>query len=190
MLNLKDLGQNSEFWDYFEKISKIPRCSGHEEKIRMFIQEEAERFGFKNKTDSIGNLVIIVPTKSNKKSTVVLQCHMDMVCEKNESVSHDFSKDPLKLKIEEIENDKWLTADGTTLGADNGVGICYILTLMKKIYTGALNFDSINLNMLFTVDEEQGLKGAFEIDKNFLDGEFLINLDSEEDNAVTIGCAG
>ncbi|MFX1377447.1 MAG: M28 family peptidase, partial [Promethearchaeota archaeon] len=190
MLNLKDLGQPSEFWDYFEKISKIPRCSEHEEKIRTFIKEEAERFGFKSKTDSIGNLVIIVPAKLNQKSTVILQCHMDMVCEKNESVSHDFSKDPLKLKIEEIGNEKWLKADGTTLGADNGVGICYILTFMKKIYEGELNLDSLEFNMLFTVDEEQGLRGAFAIEKEFLNGDFLINLDSEEDNAVTIGCAG
>ncbi len=190
MLNLKDLGEPSEFWDYFEKVSKIPRCSEHEEKIRLFIKEEAERMGFKSKSDSIGNLVVIVPAKSNQKSTVVLQCHMDMVCEKNESVSHDFSKDPLKLKIEEIKNEKWLTAEGTTLGADNGVGICYILALMKKIHKGELNFDSLSLNMLFTVDEEQGLRGAFEIEKEFLEGDFLINLDSEEDNAVTIGCAG
>ena len=190
MLNLKDLGQPSEFWDYFEKVSKIPRCSEHEEKIRMFIKEEAERLGFRSKSDSVGNLVVIVPAKSKQKSIGVLQCHMDMVCEKNESVTHDFSKDPLKLKVNEIENDKWLTAEGTTLGADNGVGICYILTLMKKIYKGELNFDSLGLNMLFTVDEEQGLRGAFKIEKEFLEGDFLINLDSEEDNAVTIGCAG
>jgi len=190
LLNLKDLGQPSEFWDYFEKVSKIPRCSEHEEKIRMFIKEEAERLGFKSKSDSVGNLVVIVPAKSKQKSIGVLQCHMDMVCEKNESVTHDFSKDPLKLKVEEIENDRWLTAEGTTLGADNGVGICYILTLMKKIYKGDLNFNSLGLNMLFTVDEEQGLRGAFKIEKEFLEGDFLINLDSEEDNAVTIGCAG
>ncbi len=190
MLNLKDLGEPSEFWDYFEKISKIPRCSEHEEKIRSFIKEEAESLGFKYKIDSVGNLVVIVPAKVKQKSTVVLQCHMDMVCEKNESVSHDFSRDPLKLKIEEIENDKWLTADGTTLGADDGVGICYILTLMKKICKRELNFNLLDLNLLFTVDEEQGLRGAFKVEKEFLDGDFLINLDSEEDNAVTIGCAG
>ena len=190
MLNLKDLGEPFEFWDYFEKVSKIPRCSEHEEKIRMFIKKEAERLGFKSKCDSVGNLIIIVPAKSKQRSTGVLQCHMDMVCEKNESVNHDFSKDPLKLQVEEIENDKWVTAQGTTLGADNAVGICYILTLMKKMYNGELNFDSLGFNMLFTIDEEQGLRGAFEIEKEFLEGDFLINLDSEEDNAVTIGCAG
>lgn len=190
MLNLKDLGQPSEFWEYFEKISKIPRCSEHEEKIRIFIKEESERLGFKNNIDSTGNLVISIPPKTKKATKSVLQCHMDMVCEKNESITHDFSKDPLKLKIEEIENEKWLTAEGTTLGADNGVGICYMLTLMKKVQQGELEFNSMGLDLLFTIDEEQGLRGAFNIDKNFIDGNFLINLDSEEDDAVTIGCAG
>jgi len=94
------------------------------------------------------------------------------------------------LKIEKIDDDNWLTAEGTTLGADNGVGICYLLTLLKKIQRGDLNFDSLALDLLFTVDEEQGLRGAFKIDDNFIDGRFLINLDSEEDDTVTIGCAG
>ncbi|MFW9820080.1 MAG: cytosol nonspecific dipeptidase, partial [Candidatus Thorarchaeota archaeon] len=159
MLNLKDLGQPLEFWEYFEKVSKIPRCSEHEKKIRTFIKEEAERLGFKHKVDSIGNLLISIPSKSIQSKTCVLQCHMDMVCEKNESVKHDFSQDPLKLKLEEINNEKWLTAEGTTLGADNGVGICYILTLMKKIQRGELVFNSLGFNFLFTVDEEQGLRG-------------------------------
>ncbi|MFX0105473.1 MAG: beta-Ala-His dipeptidase [Candidatus Hodarchaeota archaeon] len=190
MLNLKDLGQPSEFWRYFEEVSKIPRCSEHEEKIRMFIKEESEKLGFSSNIDSVGNIVISIPSKSNQTSKIILQCHMDMVCEKNESVIHDFSKDPLKLKIVNINNEKWLTAEGTTLGADNGVGICYMLTLMKKIHEGELNFGSLGLDLLFTVDEEQGLRGAFKIDKDFLDGDFLINLDSEEDDTVTIGCAG
>jgi len=190
LINLKDLGQPFEFWEYFEKVSKIPRCSEHEEKIRTFIKEESERLGFKNKIDSVGNLLISIPAKSKQIKNGVLQCHMDMVCEKNESVTHDFSKDPLKLKIEELNNEKWITAEGTTLGADNGVGICYMLTLMKKIQKGELIFNSLGLDLLFTVDEEQGLRGAFAVEKDFLDGNFLINLDSEEDDAVTIGCAG
>jgi dipeptidase D len=190
MINLKDLGQPTEFWEYFERVSKIPRCSEHEEKIRTFIKEESEKLGFKHNIDSAGNLLIHIPAKSNHLKKGVLQCHMDMVCEKNESVIHDFSKDPLKLKIEEYNNEKWITAEGTTLGADNGVGICYLLTLMKKIQNRELIFDSLGLDLLFTIDEEQGLRGAFAIEKDFLDGEFLINLDSEEEDAVTIGCAG
>ena len=190
LLNLKDLGKPSEFWEYFEKISKIPRCSEHEAKIRNFIKEESEKLGFMSRVDSVGNLVIKIPSKTSQKENCILQCHLDMVCEKNESVIHDFSKDPLKLKIEEIENEKWLTAKGTTLGADNGVGICYMLTLMRKIHQKELEYDSMGFDLLFTIDEEQGLRGAFNVDNDFLNGNFLINLDSEEDDTVTIGCAG
>jgi len=190
MLNLKELGKFTEFWEYFEQISKIPRCSEHEENIRIFIKQEAEKLGFISQVDEAGNIVVRIPSRSPQTSRGVLQCHMDMVCEKNQLISHDFAKDPLVLKIEKIDDDNWLTAEGTTLGADNGVGICYLLTLLKKIQRGDLNFDSLALDLLFTVDEEQGLRGAFKIDDNFIDGRFLINLDSEEDDTVTIGCAG
>ncbi len=190
MLNLKELGNLTEFWEYFEQVSKIPRCSEHEERIRIFIKQEAEKLGFKSQVDKAGNLVVRIPSRLAQTSRGVLQCHMDMVCEKNQSKTHDFVNDPLILKIEKIDDDNWLTAEGTTLGADNGVGICYLLTLLKKIQRGDLNFDSLALDLLFTVDEEQGLRGAFKIDDNFIDGSFLINLDSEEDDTVTIGCAG
>ena len=190
MSKLKDLGQPPEFWEYFEKISKIPRCSQHEEGVRSYIKEEAERFGFKTEVDNVGNLVIRILPKNNPEENVVLQCHLDMVCEKNEEVQHDFLRDPLRLKIIEIENEKWVTAEGTTLGADNGVGICYLLTLMKKINNGELKFDTLGFDLLFTVDEESGLNGAFKIDKNLIQGNFLINLDAEDEDTVTIGCAG
>lgn len=190
MINLKDLGHPSEFWEYFEQISKIPRCSEHEEKIREFIKREAEKIGFVTHVDSTGNLVVKIPSSLTQKSRGVLQCHLDMVCEKNQSIIHDFSNDPLKLKIDKVDNENWLTAEGTTLGADNGVGICYLLTIMKKIQKKELNFESLGLDLLFTVDEEQGLRGAFKIDDDFIDGNFLINLDSEEDDTATIGCAG
>ncbi|MFW9825722.1 MAG: beta-Ala-His dipeptidase, partial [Candidatus Thorarchaeota archaeon] len=105
-------------------------------------------------------------------------------------VIHDFSKDPIKLNMEEIENQKWITADGTTLGADNAVGICYLLTLMNKIHKSELDFGSLGIDLLFTIDEEVGLKGAFNIDEDLIEGSFLINLDAEDEDAVTIGCAG
>ena len=190
MVNLKELGQPLEFWEYFEQITKIPRCSEHEEKVRAFIKEEAETLGFKTQVDNAGNLVVRIPAKSKKKENVVLQCHMDMVCEKNEEITHDFSKDPLKIKIIEIENENWVTAEGTTLGADNGVGICYLLVLMKKIHDGELDYESLGFDLLFTVDEEMGLRGAFKIDNDLINGKFLINLDAEDENAVIIGCAG
>ncbi len=189
---LKDLGKPSDFWEYFEQTSKIPRCSGKEEKVREFIKKEAEKLGFKTLVDQTGNLLVRSAGKDSEKNVpkVVLQCHMDMVCEKNENVEHDFSKDALQLEIIKIESDKWLTAKGTTLGADNGVGIAYLLTLMKKLNSKELNFDPLVIDMLFTVDEEVGLVGAFNIDKQLLEGNYLINLDSEEDDRFTIGCAG
>jgi dipeptidase D len=187
---LKGLGEPSEFWEYFEQITKIPRCSEHEEKVRSFIKQEAERLSLETKIDNAGNLVIRVPARKKHSEEVVLQCHMDMVCEKNEGVSHDFSKDPLALKIIEVDTEKWVSAEGTTLGADNGVGIAYLLTLMKKIYNRDLKLESLGLNLLFTVDEEMGLRGAFQIDKDLLSGRYLINLDAEDEDSVTIGCAG
>jgi len=190
MSKLKDLGQPEEFWDYFEQISKIPRCSRYEERIRNFIKEEGEKFGFKTKVDKIGNLVISIPAKSTEKAKLMLQCHMDMVCEKNDDVIHDFLKDTLKLKVIEIENEKWLTAEGTTLGADNGAGICFILSIMKKINDGSLNFDSLGLELIFTVLEEYNLGGAEGIDRSLIDGNMLINLDSGGDGMITNGCAG
>ena len=190
MLKLVDLGQPFEFWEYFEQITKIPRCSGHEEKVRTYIMEEAERLGFETKVDSAGNLVVRIPANEKQKQIAVLQCHIDMVCEKNEGNPHDFSKDPLKLKIVTKDNEKWVSAEGTTLGADNGVGICYLLTLMRKIHNSVLNFGSLGFDLLFTIDEEMGLRGAFEIDKDLINGNFLINLDAEDEDAVTIGCAG
>jgi len=185
-----DLGQPSEFWEYFERITKIPRCSEHEEKVRTYIMEEAGRLGFEREMDNAGNLVVRVPSNIKQKQKVVLQCHMDMVCEKNEGIIHDFNSEPLKLKIVKIKNEIWVSADGTTLGADNGVGICYLLTIMKKIHNREFDFGSLAFDLLFTVDEETGLRGAFEIDENLLDGNYLINLDAEDEDAVTIGCAG
>jgi len=115
---------------------------------------------------------------------------MDMVCEKNEGVEHDFTKDPLNLKIIDVDGEKWLTAEGTTLGADNAVGVAFSLLLMKQIHNEKYNNGSLGIDLLFTVNEEMGLIGAFNIDKDLIKGDYLINLDSEEDDEFTIGCAG
>jgi dipeptidase D len=188
MMNLKDLGKPQDFWDYFLQILKIPRCSRNEEKLRNFIKKEADKFGFISKIDGIGNIAVKIPVVK-MKSKCVLQCHMDMVCEKNEDVIHDFSKDPLIPKIIEIEDEKWITAHGTTLGADNGVGVCYLLTIMKMVHNKDLNFEKIGLELLFTVREEYDMGGAKNIDLNLVDGNYLINLDSGR-QALTIGCTG
>ncbi|MFX1238222.1 MAG: beta-Ala-His dipeptidase [Promethearchaeota archaeon] len=187
------LGKPELFWKYFLEISKIPRCSGNEDKIREFIKQEAINCNFDYEIDNAGNLVINIYSMCSDNitsKTVVLQSHLDMVCEKNTNVIHDFSRDPLPLKIIEQDGEQWLTADGTTLGADNGVGIAFSLTIMKKIFSGDLDISPLSLSLLFTVDEELGLVGAFNIDKNLIKGDYLINLDSEMDTKFIIGCAG
>ena len=190
MLKLRDLGNPSEFWEYFEQISKIPHCSGFEERIRNYIKNEAENFKFETKIDKVGNLLVKIPPKSNIKSTVILQSHLDMVCEKNEKTIHNFSKDPLKLKVIEKGGYKWVTADGTTLGADNSTGISSQLALMKKIYNGELDFNHLGLDLLFTLDEEIGMSGAYQIDEEIVNGNQLINLDGIHDGVITIGSVG
>jgi len=190
MSSFKDLGQPLEFWEYFEQISKIPRCSRYEERIRNYIQSEGERFGFKTQVDEAGNLAIFIPANNSQAARIILQCHLDMVCEKNEDIFHDFLKDPLKLKIIEIDSQKWMSADGTSLGADNGTGICYLLTLMKKIHDKSLKFDSLSFTLLFTILEEYNMGGAKNIEKALVNGNYLINLDSGIDGMITNGCTG
>ena len=187
---LRDLGNPSEFWEYFEQISKIPHCSGYEEQIRNYVRNEAENFNFETKIDKVGNLLVRIPSKNTSKSLVILQSHLDMVCEKNENTLHDFSKDPLKLKVIEINGKKWVTADGTTLGADNGTGIASQLALMKKIYNGELDFSHLGLDLLFTLDEENGMSGAYQIGDEMINSNQLINLDGIQDEVITIGSVG
>ncbi|MBN1803579.1 MAG: beta-Ala-His dipeptidase [Candidatus Lokiarchaeota archaeon] len=180
------------FWIYFEKICTIPRCSGNEKGIREFIISEAKKFNFPHRIDNVGNLLVDInkqhPQGDIKK--LVLQSHLDMVCEKNENSSHDFSKDPISIIYVEDEREQWIKAEGTTLGADNGVGIAYSLSIMKLIYEGVVKIKNLSLSLLFTVNEETGLIGALEIDKSMLKADYLINLDSESDNKYIIGCAG
>jgi dipeptidase D len=170
-------------WKHFDEIRKIPRCSKHEEKIRDYVVDFAKEHCLKYKTDKIGNVVIIKPASSSmeKKPIVVLQGHMDMVCEKNSDVEFDFSKDSIKLKLD----GDILKADGTTLGADNGIGLAMSLAILED--------ESLKLGpieALFTVDEETGLTGAFAMESNMLDGKILLNLDSEDFGVITVGCAG
>jgi dipeptidase D len=170
-------------WKQFDEIRKIPRCSKKEEKIRKYLLDFAEKQGLESKTDTAGNVVIIKPASSGKedKPTTVLQGHMDMVCEKNSDVDFDFDKDPIQLeKKEDI-----LKAKGTTLGADDGIGMAIALAILedKDLKLGAIE-------ALFTVDEETGLTGAFALEKHMLTGKKLLNLDSEDFGVVTVGCAG
>lgn len=170
-------------WQQFDAIRKIPRPSKHEERLRKYLLKFARDRKLKAKTDKAGNVVIKVPaTPGHEKApTVILQGHMDMVCEKNKDVKFDFMADSIQLEID----GEWLKAKGTTLGADNGVGLAAAMGI-------ADDPDSIHgpLEILATVDEETGLTGAAALDGNLLDGNTLINLDTEEVGAVYIGCAG
>ena len=170
-------------WKHFDDIRKIPRCSKHEEKIREHILDFAKKHNLKVKTDKTGNVVIIKPGTPGmeNKTTVILQGHMDMVCEKNSDVEFDFSKDPINLKL----NGDILTADGTTLGADNGIGLAISMAILED---NTLKHGPIEA--LFTVDEETGLTGAFAMESDMLTGKILLNLDSEDFGVITVGCAG
>jgi len=170
-------------WKHFDEIRKIPHCSKHEEKIREYVLDFAKQHNLKSKTDKTGNVVISKSASSGMdgKPTVILQGHMDMVCEKNSDVDFDFTEDPIKLKLE----GDILTADGTTLGADNGIGLAISLAILED---STLKHGPIEA--LFTVDEETGLTGAFAMESDMLTGNVLLNLDSEDFGVITVGCAG
>jgi len=170
-------------WTYFDQILKIPRPSGHEENIRNFLIEFAKQQHLEYQTDPTGNLVIRKPaTKGiNTKKGMVLQSHMDMVGEKNSGSSHDFLKDPIQGYIDGT----WIRARDTTLGADDGIGIAAQMAVLASD-------DLVHgpLECLFTIEEETGLKGAFGLQKDFIHYQTLLNLDSEDEGELFIGCAG
>lgn len=170
-------------WHYFEEICKIPRPSGHEEKMIDWLLEFSHQKGLKAKRDQAGNVLISKPASPGyeNRPIVVLQSHLDMVGEKNSEKTHNFLKDP----IIPIRKDEWIKADGTTLGADDGIGIAAQLALLASD-----NIAHGPLECLFTVEEETGLTGAFNLEENFLQGNILINLDSEDEGELFIGCAG
>ncbi len=173
----------TEVWKYFEEILAIPRPSKKEDKIIAYLEKFATDHQLDFKKDKAGNVLIKKPASSGMETlqTVVLQSHVDMVCEKNSTSAHDFEKDP----IIPIIDGEWLKAKETTLGADNGIGVAIQLAILS-----ANTIKHGPLECLFTVDEETGLTGAFALEKNFFDGKILINLDSENEGEIFIGCAG
>jgi dipeptidase D len=170
-------------WKHFDKIRSIPHCSGHEAKLAEYLVVYAKGKGLEAEKDATGNVVIRVPATPGHESapTVVLQGHMDMVGEKNSDVVHDFAKDPIQLEFQ----GEWLKAKGTTLGADNGIGLAAALSMIDSP-------EAVHgpLELLFTVDEEVGLTGAGKLKPGFVKGGMMMNLDSEELGAVYIGCSG
>ena len=170
-------------WYHFEEISKIPHASGNEEKVVEYIIEFSKANNLTCTKDPAGNVLVVKPPARGFESrpVVVLQAHLDMVPEKNEESDHDFSKDPIALVIE----GGWLKAKDTTLGADNGIGVAAMLTMLedKSLRAG-------KIECLFTVGEETGLDGALALSPELLEGRLLVNLDTEEIGAIYIGCAG
>ena len=170
-------------WTFFDQITKIPRPSKKEEQIIAFLVELAKEAGLDCHKDSVGNVLIRKPAYPGCEEWpgVILQSHMDMVCEKNSEVNFDFEKDPIRVRIDE----GWVKAEGTTLGADCGIGMAAQLAVLaaKDIQHGPIE-------CLFTVDEETGLTGAFGLSDDLLTGKYLINLDSEDEGQIFIGCAG
>ena len=173
----------THLWKRFYEITQVPRPSKKEKKIREHMKKLLNELNIKYKEDKIGNLVALVPAKPGYENspTIVLQGHVDMVCEKNNDKEHDFENDPISV----IKSDGWVTADGTTLGGDNGIGVAAALAVITDpdVVHGPLE-------ILLTVDEETGLTGANNLDEGLLTGEYLLNMDSEEDGAFYVGCAG
>ena len=175
--------QPQPIWNFFEDICQIPRPSKKEDKIRQFLLNFASENGLMSTSDEIGNVLISkAATPGREKfSTVVLQSHMDMVCEKNSDKIFNFNTDAIVPVID----GEWVKAEGTTLGADNGIGIA---AQMAVLASSDLKHGPIEC--LFTTDEETGLSGAFALKPDFISGKILINLDSEDDGEIFIGCAG
>jgi dipeptidase D len=175
--------QPQAVWQIFGEISEIPRGSGNEAAVMAMLQEWAEKCGLSSQQDDVGNVLVTIPaTRGHENvSPLLIQGHVDMVCEKNTATKHDFTKDPIKLKVD----GDWVTADGTTLGADNAIGVAMGLALAvdESVVHGPVE-------VLLTVDEERGLTGAAGVQPGFFSARRMINLDSEEDDAIFIGCAG
>lgn len=181
-MQLRDVSEMSVF-KYFEQVSSVPRPSKHEGRIVSYIEQFAKDRGLDYRRDEVGNIVIYKGATDGYEGSpvVMLQSHVDMVCEKNESSNHDFLNEGIKI----IEDNGWLRADGTTLGADNGIGVAMQLALLD-----AKDIEHGPIECVFTVDEETGLTGAMSISSEYLGGDMLINLDSEDEREIVIGCAG
>ncbi|MDE5727062.1 MAG: aminoacyl-histidine dipeptidase [Duncaniella sp.] len=180
-MEIKDLQPKAVF-EIFDQITRIPRPSKHEEKIREYIIGFAKEHGLACKTDAVGNVVVSVPATPGHEDApgVILQGHMDMVCESNDK-SFDFLTQPIPAYVD----GEWIKTKGTTLGADNGIGVAAALAIMTD-----KSFEHGPIQALFTMDEETGMTGAFGIGEGMIDGQILINLDSEDDAELFVGCAG
>ena len=175
--------QPKAVFDCFAQVNRIPRPSKREEKMIEFLRSFGERLGLPTKVDEAGNVLISKPATPGfeNRRTVVLQSHMDMVCEKNADSAFDFMKDPIEAYVD----GEWLKAKGTTLGADDGIGVAMQMALLE-----ATDIPHGPIECLFTRDEETGLTGAAALKPGFMTGDYLINLDSEDEGQIFVSCAG
>lgn len=170
-------------WSHFADLNAVPRPSKKEERVIQFITNFGQSLNLPTEVDDAGNVVIRKPATAGmeNRQTVVLQSHLDMVHQKNNDTVFDFETEGIRMKID----GDWVKAEGTTLGADNGIGVATIMALLSST-----KIAHPPLEALFTIDEETGMTGAFELKRNWLTGTILLNLDTEDDNELTIGCAG
>ncbi len=170
-------------WKNFDELRRIPRCSKHEERAAEYVISVAKRFRLDHERDQVGNVIIKKPATYGLEDApmVAIQSHLDMVCEKNRDSDHDFLKDPIEIEIE----NGYLRAKGTTLGADNGIGVSAALALLEdeRAVHGPLE-------LLFTVDEEEGMTGAYGLGEGSLESRIMINLDTDQVHSIYVGCAG
>jgi dipeptidase D len=177
-----------DVWQFFAGLASVPRPSFKEQRVRAHVKKLVEQKGFKTKEEPVGNLIVEVPaTKGHDKAPIiVLQAHLDMVCEKNRGTAHDFDRDPIRLVADQdAEGERIIRADGTTLGADNGMGVA--MALAAATNPGVVHGP---IELLFTINEEAGMDGAKAVTGKSFRGRRMINLDAEEDDVIYIGCAG
>ena len=174
-------------WKNFYALTRIPRPSKHEEKVSAFLEKFGKDLGLETIKDPLGNIIIRKPATKGMEDRkgIILQGHMDMVPQKNNDVVHDFTKDPITPRIVEKDGEQWVYATGTTLGADNGLGVATALAILE-----ADDLQHGPIEALFTVDEETGMTGAFNLAPGLLKGDILINMDSETEGELYVGCAG
>jgi len=170
-------------WQFFDKICSIPHPSKYEEQLAQYIVSFAQQEGLDVRRDNVGNVIIKKPATPGMEDRkgVVLQAHIDMVPQKNEDTAHDFLVDPIQPYVD----GEWVTAKGTTLGADNGIGMATCLAVLA-----AKDIEHGPLEVLLTIDEEAGMTGAFGLEAGWLEGDILLNTDSEQEGEVYMGCAG
>ena len=179
---IRDL-EPTAVWKNFANLNAVPRPSKKEERVIAFMVNFGKNLGLKTIVDPVGNVIVKKPATSGmeNRKTVVLQSHLDMVHQKNSDTIFDFDSEGINMHIEE----GWVTADGTTLGADNGLGVAAIMGVLEST-----NIEHPAIEALFTIDEETGMTGAMGLEAGYLDGEILLNLDTEDDDEIDMGCAG